>query len=263
MTEPKTYGLIGYPLGHSWSQAYFSAKFDQLGIKHCSYALFPLTNISALPQLIIDNPVLCGLNVTIPYKQSVIPYLDHLSETAAEIGAVNTISINRSKTKTILYGDNTDAYGFEESLRIHHAGKSKQDEKALVLGTGGASKAIVWVLKKLGWDIILVSRNHKSALASKNYAVLTYEELSPDFVESCKLIVNTTPLGMYPDTSGLPPIPYHGLTSNHIMYDLVYNPLQTQFLQKGDAAGCKTIGGLDMLRLQAEKAWEIWINGDV
>ncbi len=263
MTEPKTYGLIGYPLGHSWSQAYFSAKFDQLGIKHCSYALFPLTNISALPQLIIANPNLCGLNITIPYKESVIPYLNDLSETAKSVGAVNTISIKRSMTKTSLYGDNTDVYGFEESLRIHHAIGLKPGNKALVLGTGGASKAVVWVLKKLGYDIILVSRTQQATQTTKAYNILTYNELNADLIVSCKLIVNTTPLGMYPNTSSLPLIPYHGLTSNHIMYDLVYNPARTAFLKRGEDAGCKTIGGLDMLRLQAEKAWKIWTNGDV
>lgn len=240
----KLYGLIGYPLSHSFSKGYFSEKFQKENILHSKYELFPLENINQFPELLSSQSDLVGLNVTIPYKEQVIPYLDELDEAAAEIGAVNTITVRKGKTK----GFNSDVYGFEMSFR-----KKLQPyhRKALVLGTGGASKAVIYALKKMGIPYQYVSRN-------AGEGILSYQDVSTETLGEYNIIINTSPLGMYPKTEGIPYLPYEALTSQHYLYDLVYNPAVTAFLAKGVSASATTENGLDMLYLQAEKAWEIW-----
>lgn len=259
MREIKAYGLIGYPLGHSWSKAYFTEKFSKEDLSHCSYSLYPLKEISGLPSLLAGNPALVGLNVTIPYKEEVLTYLDELSSSAAAVGAVNTLLIKRSMNRMRLLGFNTDIYGFEKSLDMHNISSPVKGSLtgALVLGSGGASKAVCHVLTQRGWKVSLVSRNREASKQATHH-VFTYEELTKKVIESHLLIVNTTPLGMHPNTGSYPAIPYQFLTPSHILYDLVYNPTVTRFLEMGGHAGCKIVGGLDMLRLQAEQSWDIW-----
>jgi shikimate dehydrogenase len=243
------YGLIGFPLSHSFSKGYFTEKFIREGIADCRYELFPLENISALPQLIADHPDLGGLNVTIPYKEAVIPYLTHLDDTAREIGAVNCIRLRDGQ----LTGFNTDAIGFADSLRQLAGGHWAQPgRRALILGTGGASKAVAYVLQQFGVLYQYVSRRPRSA------DTLAYTDL--ETLESFDLIVNTSPLGMYPHTDACPDLPYLTLNSKHLTYDLVYNPEKTIFLQKSEAQGASIENGLAMLYGQAEAAWEIWNN---
>ena len=241
----KKFGLIGYPLSHSFSKKYFSEKFDREGILDCEYELYPIQNIEELPLLhkkIGDD--LVGLNCTIPYKQTVIPYLDLLSEEANAIQAVNTIWFRGGKK----YGYNTDIPGFESTLKDFVPGKVKN---SLVLGTGGASKAVLFVLKKLGIQSTLVSRKASDR-------ILSYNDLSDDLILSHPLIVNTTPLGMYPHPETAPEINYKMINSSHYLYDLVYNPGKTLFLQNGEAQGAHIMNGLPMLIGQAEAAWKIW-----
>jgi shikimate dehydrogenase len=244
----KLLGLIGYPLTHSFSKRFFAEKFEKEGISGWEYDLYPIQDINELPRLISATPALAGLNVTIPYKQSVIPLLGQLAEDARLVGAVNTIKIDRTKRKLELTGYNTDTYGFEKSLepllKSYHI-------SALVLGTGGASKAVQYVLSKLGIDHTLISRK-------KGGDILSYVDITPELVSANKLIINTTPLGMFPNVREYPPIPYVALGDRHILYDLVYNPEETEFLKKGRAQGATVKNGLEMLHLQAEKAWEIW-----
>jgi shikimate dehydrogenase len=243
----KLYGLIGFPLTHSFSQKYFTEKFAKEKITDCQYKLFPLGNLSELQNLLSENKELKGINVTIPFKEKIIPYLNELDIAAQEIGAVNTISIVNGKLK----GYNTDVYGFQQSIKpfleSHH-------QRALVFGTGGASKAICYVLNKIGIDYFLVSRN------PKNEKEIAYTTLNQFAMESCPLIINTTPLGMYPNVDTFPPIPYEFLTDKNLLFDVVYNPLETIFLQKGKAKKSTVISGLNMLYLQAEKSWDIWNN---
>jgi shikimate dehydrogenase len=270
MTANKQFGLIGYPLGHSWSQDYFSAKFKNENIEGCSYRLFPIQDVKALSNLLKENPNLSGLNVTIPHKEAIIALADDLSDTARAVGAVNTIVIKRTGSKIHITGYNTDVYGFEKSLEIHRVIKHASPEikkthtdkhygSALILGTGGASKAVRYVLQKLGWEIGLVSRKPEQSHHG-NYKVMRYGNISREDMRRYKLIVNTTPLGMYPEVSGYPDIPYKWLTKDNILYDLVYNPISTRFLEFGKNAGCQIIGGLDMLKLQADKSFEIWMK---
>ena len=240
----KQYGLIGYPLSHSFSKGYFAEKFAKENIVDCKYDVFPLEKIEDFVELCNDKKNLIGLNVTIPYKEKIIPFLDELDETAANIGAVNTIKFSNGKE----IGYNSDAYGFEMSLKPllkqHHT-------KALILGTGGASKAVEYVLRKLGISFQYVSRN-------KNEKAISYEELNEAIIQHSKLIINTTPIGMYPNIDTAPDIPYNVLTEKHLLYDLVYNPEETLFLKKGKEKGAQTKNGLEMLYLQAERSWEIW-----
>jgi shikimate dehydrogenase len=249
----KLYGLIGYPLSHSFSKGYFTKKFEKAGITDCFYDNFPLENIDLLPQLIATNPNLAGLNVTIPYKQQVIPFLDELHESAAAVGAVNTIKFQDGK----LIGFNTDVYGFEQSLLpiINKKYDQKYDKKtplkSLVLGTGGAAKAIFYILKKNNLNPTYVSR-------TKKQNQLIYSHLDKAIIDENQIIINTTPLGMSPKIDTCPDLPYELLTENHILYDLVYNPEVTLFLEKGLQQGATVKNGLEMLHLQAEKAWEIW-----
>ena len=243
------YGLIGKKIGHSFSADFFNKKFKEEKIPE-TYNLFPLANINELPDLLLNHPDLKGLNVTIPYKQEVIPFLSHISEEAAEIGAINVIKIERIDNEISLSGFNSDAIGFQESLIPL---LNKDIQKALVLGTGGASKAVVYILKKLNIHPTLVSRNPKMGQ-------LGYNDLNEKIIKENLLIVNTTPLGMFPDTDDYPPIPYQFLTKNHICYDVIYNPEMTQFMIKSNKMGAKVKNGLEMLRLQAIAAWDIWQN---
>lgn len=241
------FGLIGYPLGHSFSAKYFAEKFAKEGID-AEYKNFAIENIEKLPGIIESNPELCGLNVTIPYKQDVIPYLDTLDEAAKRIGAVNVISVKRTSTGVKLTGYNADVIGFMESL---HPLLKPQHREALVLGTGGASKAVVDGLKQLGIKPQYVSRTRKEG-------ILAYEDVTPNIIASHKLIVNCTPLGMYPKIDNAPNIDYNCITPEHLLYDLVYNPLETLFLRKGKEHGATTKNGLEMLRIQAEASWRYW-----
>ena len=248
----KCFGLIGFPLTHSFSVQYFSEKFERERIADCSYANYPIENIGLLPQLIAGNADLAGLNVTIPYKEQVIPYLDEVDDEIALIGAVNTLKITRYSGRIHLKGYNTDAYGFSASLKPY---LKEHYRKALILGTGGASKAVAFVLAGLGFEIRYVSRN------PRNNKQISYAELTPDIVRGARVIVNTSPVGMYPDVDSCPAIPYDALTPDHVLYDLVYNPPETRFMALGKKKGAKVINGLQMLHLQAERSWKIW-NSD-
>ena len=243
----REFGLIGYPLGHSFSKEYFSNKFTSEGID-ASYSNFPISDLSQLPLLLKENTSLEGLNVTIPYKQDVIPYLDHIDQLAETIGAVNVISVARDGNVEVLYGYNTDIYGFTESLKPLLI---KGDTNALVLGSGGASSAVVGGLRQLGIEAGLVSR-------SLDRGDIVYGEIDRSILRKCSLVINTTPAGMYPGIDGLPLFPYDFLEKGHLLYDLVYNPTTTRFMEEGLRRGCRVKGGLEMLHLQAEKAWEIW-----
>ncbi|MDA3952614.1 MAG: shikimate dehydrogenase [Bacteroidales bacterium] len=245
------FGLIGKKLEHSFSPVFFKEKFEEEGIEDAFYNLYPLKNIDELNQLITDFSNLSGLNVTIPYKQDVISFLDEIDEDAKAIGAINTIKFDWIKSKLKLTGYNTDYLGFIDSikplLKKHH-------KSALVLGTGGGSLAIAYALKKLGIIYTKVSRN------PKNNNELSYELLNKELISETKLIINTTPLGMYPDISQKPDIPYDSLTKEHLLYDLIYNPKQTEFLRKGEKQGAVIKNGFEMLIKQAEYSWKIWNN---
>lgn len=239
------YGLIGYPLSHSFSKGYFNEKFEKESLTNYFYETFPIEKIELLPSILKFYPNIKGLNVTIPYKEAVIGYLNQLDEGARAIGAVNCIKIENG----FLLGYNTDAFGFERALVEFMQLQEAQPKQALVLGTGGAAKAVFFVLSKLNIRYTIVSRE-------LGKADLTYEMLH--HLDEFPLIINTTPLGMAPNIETFPNIPYHCLSSQHLLYDLVYNPAQTQFLQKGAQQGAATQNGLSMLHYQAEKAWEIW-----
>jgi shikimate dehydrogenase len=243
----RTFGLIGNPLSHSFSKAYFTNKFQKEGISDAQYELFEIDSIVKLPVILEKNPQLAGLNVTIPYKVQVMEYLDEVDTIAIEIGAVNTIKIHHDR----LFGYNTDYDGFKNSL-TKFLGPNELPKKALILGTGGASLAVRQVLMDLGIDFQLVSR-----IASEE--AISYEDVIQDSIlNTHHLVVNTTPLGTHPNVDELPNLPYEQLTPNHFLFDLVYNPLVTAFMQKGIDAGCWVKNGLEMLHGQAEKAWEIW-----
>lgn len=237
------YGIIGYPLSHSFSSAYFNRKFRENGLEAVFHA-YPLASVQELPELLHQEPGLKGLSVTIPYKKAVMPLLNRVDAAASAIGAVNCIRVTNGFTE----GFNTDVTGFSQSLapllRTHH-------HQALVLGTGGAAEAVTWVLSSLNIAFKSVSREKKGGS-------LTYEEVTPLLLSDYTLIINTTPLGMHPHTDGLPDIPYQALGAEHLLYDLVYNPAETRFLAAGRARGAATKNGLEMLELQAEAAWKIW-----
>jgi len=244
----KIFGLIGYPLGHSFSKKYFTEKFEIEKIANCKYELFPIEKISLLESLLESNKDINGLNVTIPYKEQVLPFLNELDETANAIGAVNCIQVSHQNNGYSLKGYNTDAYGFEISIKplikeFHN--------KALILGTGGASKAVEYIVKKLGIETKYVSRT-----AREN--IFGYEEIDKKVMEEYTVIVNTSPLGMYPNTDQAPALPYQFVSDKHLLYDLVYNPETTQFMKYGLKQGATVKNGLEMLHGQAEKAWEIW-----
>jgi shikimate dehydrogenase len=245
----KQFGLIGYPLTHSFSEKYFLEKFRKEKITDVDYKLFPLKHIRLLPELIYKYPSLYGLNVTVPYKESVIPYLDGLDEVAGKICAVNCIKIVKGTNRNQLIGFNTDVLGFEESLKPH---LKNWHNNALILGTGGSSKAVAFVLRKFGINFTMVSRKPKM----KNS--IGYDDLTVSVIQDHLLIINTTPLGMFPNTQSAPQIPYEFLSYQHLLFDLVYNPEHTLFLQKGEMAGAITINGLEMLYIQAEESYKIW-----
>lgn len=239
------YGLIGKPIKHSFSADFFNEKFKREGIYN-EYRLFPLEKIEDFPKLLEEHRDLQGLNVTIPYKQKVMAYLGSVSEEAREIGAVNVIKISDGGRH--LEGHNSDAVGFRDSicpLLLPHM------KKALVLGTGGASKAVIYVLEKAGLDTIKVSRERRGD-------TISYSDLTKEIIGQCHVIVNTTPLGMWPDTDSCPDIPYEFLTPAHLCFDLVYNPETTQFMRRAAEYGAMVRNGLDMLHGQAIEAWRIW-----
>lgn len=242
-------GLIGYPLGHSFSKTYYLSKFDKEKIQNIDYDLYPIATIEEFKRLYQHNYDFRGVNVTIPYKVSILPYLDELSEEARAIGAVNCVTIDRSNSSTpLLKGYNTDAYGFEHSLRPLLKSFHK---KALVLGNGGAAKAVVYTLQKLGIPFLLVSR-------TRTNGDITYEELTKDIIHDHQVIINCSPVGTFPNINECPAIPYDAIGEQHILYDLIYNPEETLFLKKGKDAGAVIKNGYEMLVLQAEENWSIW-----
>lgn len=241
------YGLIGYPLGHSFSIGYFNEKFANENID-AEYINFEIPNIEQLPEILATTPELRGLNVTIPYKEQVIKYLDEISPEAKAIGAVNVIRISHKGNKTFLKGFNSDVIGFTQSieplLNSYH-------KKALILGTGGASKAINYGLRSLGIDTLFVSRNAKTGCT-------TYENITAETIKEYNIIVNCTPLGMYPHTDECPKLPYEAMDYRTLLYDLLYNPDKTLFMRKGEAKGATVKNGLEMLLLQAFASWDFW-----
>ena len=248
----RKFGLIGYPLGHSFSKQYFSDKFIREKINDCSYENYPILDITQIKDIIDSEPELCGLNVTIPYKTEVIRFLDYIAKEVEEIGAVNVIKIKKTKNKTLLCGYNSDFVGVSDSLKQYIDDDIKQ---VLILGTGGASKAVCYALKNAGLTVQFVSREKKAG-------ALTYLELTSEILTTTQLIVNTTPLGMFPNTEFLPDIDYKCLNNGHVLFDLVYNPEITAFLRKGIEQGCTIVTGSKMLSSQAERAWQIW-NDDL
>lgn len=240
------YGLIGFPLSHSFSENYFGTKFRQEGIRDSVYQNFPIENLQELPKLIGDTPDLKGLNVTIPYKEKILGYLTESNEIVKAIGACNCIKIERENW----IGYNTDVIGFETSLLRH---LEPYHTKALILGEGGAAKAVAFVFEKLGIEYKYVVRKGQS-----NHQKVLFRDLTDSVIVSHSVIVNTTPIGMYPNIHECPSINYNVLTSTHYLYDLVYNPAKTLFLQKGEAKGAITKNGYEMLTLQAEESWRIW-----
>lgn len=241
----KLYGLIGYPLGHSFSKEYFTQKFEKENLADCFFELFPLVQIDHFNHLIQSQLSLKGLCVTIPYKQAVIPFLNSISEIANNIGAVNCIEILPEGLK----GHNTDVVGFEKSfiphLKLHHS-------KALVLGTGGASKAVQYVLNKLNIPFLLVSRSPPTNQC------IGYNKIDKELMEEYTIIINCTPLGMYPNVDEMPTLPYQYLSSQHYLYDVIYQPAKTKFLQEGKQRGATIKNGYDMLIIQADENWRIW-----
>ncbi|WP_303317491.1 shikimate dehydrogenase [Flavivirga abyssicola] len=239
-------GLLGKNISYSFSRAYFQKKFENEKIANTTYENFDIETIDLFPSVIKDTINLKGLNVTIPYKEVVIPYLDKVNKKAKAIGAVNTIKITK---KGKLVGYNTDCYGFKKTLepflKAHH-------KNALILGTGGASKAIAYSLKKLGISYQYVSRNQSEGIG------FTYNSLTGDVIKEHQIIINCTPLGTFPNVDDCPNIPYQSITDQHILFDLIYNPEETKFLKLGKQHNAVVINGLNMLKLQAEKAWSIW-----
>jgi shikimate dehydrogenase len=242
----KIYGLIGKTLGHSFSQKYFSEKFQKEHITGCQYRNFELTDLAWEIPGLKSNPELSGLNVTIPYKRDILPFLDDLTPDCREIGACNCIYIRGGKWT----GYNTDASGFREALIPHLSPSLK---KALILGTGGASHAVAFVMKELGIDFLKVSRR-----TGPPDSVIRYGDITPDLMDEYRIIINTTPLGTYPDMAQCPPLPYQYLTPGHFCFDLIYNPARTLFLSLSEARGAAIENGEKMLSLQAEESWKIW-----
>lgn len=247
------YGLIGRALSHSFSREYFTRKFEREGSVDHVYDLFEIPTIEDLPELLAVTPDLRGFNVTIPYKESIIPFLHELDPLAAAVGAVNTVSIREGR----LIGHNTDVYGFRTLVEPVLGGLREPGSdirpRALVLGSGGASRAVAFALREAGIRFRVVSRD-------RSRGELTWDMLDRTVIGVCRLIINTTPLGMFPDVDSAPFLPYEALTPKHVLIDLVYNPERTRFLKHGEEMGAKTIGGLGMLKAQAEEAWRIWKN---
>lgn len=246
----KIYGLIGYKLGHSFSRNFFTEKFKNEGLDGYEYVNFELDSIEEFPTIFDQGKAICGLNCTIPYKQQIMQYMHEIDEEAAEIGAVNTVKVIHQNGKRILKGFNTDLYGFENSLRPMLEVKH---QKALILGTGGASKAIKYLFDKIGIEYL--SATTKEELREKE---IRYNQLTEELMNEYLIIINATPLGTFPKVETCPDIPYQFVGPDHVLYDLVYNPAETLFLKKGNEQGAKTKNGLEMLHLQALKSWEIW-----
>ena len=242
----RQFGLIGKSLSHSFSKIYFEEKFRREHID-ASYSLFELADITEITDFLQQHPDLAGFNVTIPYKQQIIPNLDELSDEAQAVGAVNTVVVHHIDNQIITKGYNTDIIGFRDSLQ-----GIKVPESALILGTGGAAAAVKYVLEQLGCACTVVSRNPERGLS--------YSALTPEIIRQHKLIVNCTPVGTFPDINEKPDIPYEGISGDHYLYDLVYNPSETAFMKEGILHGAKVQNGLKMLHGQAEAAWNIWQN---
>ncbi len=244
----RTFGLIGFPLSHSFSKKFFTEKFNNEKIAGCRYELFPLERIEQFVDLLSSQPELHGVNVTIPYKVQVLPFLDEVDDAAKEIGAVNCVHIGRKNAERWIKGYNTDAYGFAESLKPllknHH-------KKALIFGDGGAAKAVKYVLNQLQIPYLVVTRNPTPD-------TVLYSAVTENILDEYKLLINTTPLGMSPNFDSCPLIPYQFVTDQHLAYDLVYNPEETKFLSLVKAQGGTIKNGLEMLYLQAERSWYIW-----
>lgn len=240
----RQFGLIGYPLSHSFSKKYFTQKFAEEGIHNCNYELYPIASINEFPALLQEVKGLEGINVTIPYKEAVLPFLDEQTAAVEEIGACNCIHIKDGK----LIGHNTDVTGFRQSiepfLQPHH-------QQALILGTGGAAKAVAWVFKQLGIRFQIVSRK-------KTATTISYDELDAAMMQTVELVINTTPLGMQPNVLDKPSLPYHCINNRFLCYDLIYNPEKTRFLQLAEEQGATIKNGADMLLIQAEESWKIW-----
>lgn len=245
------YGLIGYPLGHSFSVSYFNEKFENEGID-AVYTNYEISSIEGLPEVLDRNPELKGLNVTIPYKEKVMKYLDEISPEAEAIGAVNVIRITHKGDKPYLKGFNSDVIGFTQSIEPLLEPSQK---KALILGTGGAAKAISFGLKSLSMETLFVSRTQKAGQ-------LTYDEVTPDIVKEYNVIVNCTPVGMYPHADECPQLPYEAMDAHTLLYDLIYNPDETLFLKRGKRYGATVKNGLEMLLLQAFASWKFWQGKD-
>jgi shikimate dehydrogenase len=252
MITENVFGVFGYPLTHSFSKEYFTEKFRREGIGGCAYENFERKDARDIRELAAAHPDLHGLNVTIPHKQDVIPFLDSLSPIAESIGAVNCVNVLRYKNTFELLGFNTDVFGFKRSitpfLQPHH-------KRALILGTGGSSKAVAYVFKNAGIDFVFVSRN-------PTITDYTYDDLDRQKMNDFQIIVNCTPLGMHPNINSFPPIPYEHLSSHHLLFDLVYNPAETEFMRRGKARGATVSNGMEMLKYQAENSWEIWTGLD-
>jgi shikimate dehydrogenase len=246
----RKFGLIGYPLSHSFSKKYFTEKFFTEHITDCLYNNYPLKKLDEFRELVVSDDELCGLNITIPYKSEIIRFLDVIDPEAEEIGAVNVIKIGRPGGKIKLFGYNSDVTGIRDTLLPFIRDKVRN---ALVLGTGGSSRAVCFVLKKFEIKVDLVSRERKPG-------ILVYSDIDSEILDNAQLIINTTPLGMFPNTVSRPEINYRRLNQKHILFDLVYNPEITSFLRMGAKQGCSIISGIKMLHSQAEKAWEIWNN---
>lgn len=243
------FGLIGFPLSHSFSKIYFEKKFEKENILNSSYSLFPIETIEQIYNLIKDNTDLIGLNVTTPYKEAIIPLLNEIDDTANNIGAVNTIKITRHSNGTLTKGYNTDIYGFRKLIQ-----NITLPNKALILGSAGSAKTISYVLKELGINFQFVSRSPKT----KNE--FSYTELNKEIINSYSLLINASPVGMFPNIEKCPDIPYNEISPKHICIDLIYNPAETLFLKKCKIKGAKTINGIEMLYEQAEQSWKIWKN---
>lgn len=245
----KLFGLIVYPLEHSFSLKYFQKKFNQECITDTNYLLFPLKRVNDFTSLLNKHPDISGLNVTLPYKSTIIPYINELDHTIKDIGAVNTIKFIRNNSgKLFLKGFNTDTFGFEKSFKPLVISRSA---KALILGTGGSSRAVRYILSRMKLPYLLVSRN-------PNANQTDYSSITPAMLKEYMIIINTTPVGMYPKVNEYPLIPYEFLTKDHLLFDLVYNPEETLFLKKGREKGAITKNGIEMLNFQAEKSWEVW-----
>lgn len=241
------YGLIGFPLGHSFSKNYFNEKFENEGID-AEYINFEIPSIEVLLEVLGSNPELKGLNVTIPYKEKVISYLDTVSSEASAIGAVNVIKVDHNGNKTFLKGYNSDVIGFTKSIEPF---LEPYHKKALILGTGGASKAINYGLKSIGLETVFVSRYERPD-------TIQYDKITPEVVKEYNVIVNCTPVGMYPHVDECPELPYEAMDNHNLLYDLIYNPDETLFMKKGKAQGAVVKNGLEMLLLQAFASWDFW-----